>query len=92
MAAAQSVGTGEGDDFLVVEAHATKDVAQMVAALSGVGQTAIRRAERDIAIVAAWSEGNDGALHLLNGGDAAQDPEIGVGDPGELGCSRTSEN
>ena len=81
MAAAKGVGAGQSDNLLVVEAHAVEDVAQMVVALAGVGETAIRRAEGDVTILATGAVGDDGALHFLDGADTTKDPQIGVGDP-----------
>lgn len=87
VAAAKSVGTGESDNLLVVEAHAVEDGAQVLLLLGAVGKTTVGSAVRDVTVVAARSPGNLGALHLLDGGDTCQGPEIGVGDPGELLCN-----
>jgi hypothetical protein len=79
------VGTRESDNFLVVEAHAVEDVAEVVRALGGIGQTAVGSASRDLPVRTSGTVGDIGALHLLNGADTAEDPEVGVGNPGELG-------
>jgi hypothetical protein len=85
VAASESVGTAQGHNFLVVEAHAVEDVAQVLVALGSVGETSVRRAVGLLLINAARSEGHSRALHLLDSHNTGQDPEIGGGDPGELG-------
>jgi hypothetical protein len=84
VAAAESVGTGESDDFLVVEAHTVEDGAEMLLLLGSIRQTAVGGAVRDVTVVAAGSPGDLGALHLLDSSNTSKNPEIGVGDPGEL--------
>ena len=86
MAPAEGVGTGQSDDLLVVEAHAVEDVAEVVLALGGVGQAAVGSARGHVPILAAGAVRDDGAQHLLHGAHAAEDPQVRVGDPGELGC------
>ena len=86
VAPAESVGTGKGDDLLVVEAHAAEDSAEVLLLLGGVGEAAVGRAGGHVAVMAAGAEGDRGALHLLDGGDTSEDPEIRVRDPGELLC------
>lgn len=86
MAPAQGVGAGQSDDFLVIEAHASEDVAEMLAALGGVGEASVGGAGCDVFVGAAGAVGDGWALHLLDGGDAGEDPEVGVGDPGEFLC------
>lgn len=85
MAAAEGVGAREGNDLLVVEAHTVENVAEVVGALGGIGETTIRSAGRDITVRTARAVGDVGALHLLDGADTAEDPEIRVGYPGEFG-------
>jgi len=85
VAAAQSVGTSKGNDLLIVEAHAVEDVAEVVLALSSIGETAIRSAGGDILILATRAEGDLGAHHFLDSADTTDDPEVRVGDPGEFG-------
>ena len=91
VAAAEGVGARQSDNLLVVEAHAVEDVAEVVGALSGVGQTAVGGASNGLAVATARTEGDDGTLHLLDGGDATEDPEIGVGEPRELGLDGLEE-
>lgn len=87
VAAAESVSTREGNDVLIVEAHAVEDVSEVAVGLGGIGETTIRSAGGDVAVSAARSVGDSGTLHLLDGADTAENPEIRVGDPGELGCA-----
>lgn len=88
VASADGVATAEGDNLSVVEAHAVEDVTQVLGALAGVGQTAIGGAGSSVGIATARSVRDVGSQHLLDGADTAKDPEIGVGDPGVLGCSK----
>lgn len=88
VASANGVATAEGDNLLVVEAHAVEDVTQVLGALAGVGQTTIGSAGSSVVIATAGSERDDGSQHLLDGADTGKDPEIGVADPGVLGCSK----
>ena len=85
MAAAESVSTGEGDDLLIVEAHAVKDVTEVLGSLGTVGKTAIRSAGGSFLIGAARAPGNRGTLHLLDSASTSKGPEVRVGDPRELG-------
>lgn len=78
------MGAGEGDHFLVIEAHPAEDGADVVLVLGGVGETAVGGAEGDVAVLSTRPPGDDGALHLLDGADAGQRPQVRVGDPGEL--------
>lgn len=87
VAAAESVSTGKSNDLLIVEAHAVEDVAEMVLGLGGIRKTAVGSAGSDITVLATGAVGDLGALHLLDGADTGKDPEVGVGDPRELGCS-----
>lgn len=86
VAAAQGVGAGQGDDFLVVESHASEDGAQVLVPLRGVGEAPVGGAGGDVSVGAAGAVGDGGAGHLLDGGDAGEDPEVRVGDPGEFLC------
>lgn len=88
VASANGVATAEGDNLLVVESHAVEDVTQVLGTLAGVGQTAVGGAGSSVVIATARSVRDDGSQHLLDGADTAKDPEIGVGDPGVLGCSK----
>jgi hypothetical protein len=80
------MSSAEGDNLLVVEAHTAEDIAQMLVALGGIWQTSIGCAARDILICSSRSVWDDGALHFLDGDDAGEDPEVGVGDPWKLLC------
>lgn len=51
-----------------------------------VGEAAVGGAEGDVAVGAARAPGDGGTLHFLDGGDAGEGPEVGVGYPGELFC------
>jgi hypothetical protein len=86
VATAEGVGASEGDDLLVVETHAVKDIAQVLGALGGIRQTAIRSAGGDVSVSAARSPRDGRTLHLLNGSNTGKGPEIRVGDPRELLC------
>ena len=82
VAAAEGVGTAEGDDFAVVEAHTAEDSAQVGLLFGAVGEAAVGGAEAEVAVLAAGAPGDGGALHLLDGADAGEGPEVRVGDPG----------
>ena len=84
MAAAEGVGAGQGDDFAVIEAHAVEDGAEVRLVFGAVGEAAVGRAHGDVAVGAAGAPGDDGALHFLDGADAGEGPEVGVGYPGEF--------
>lgn len=93
VAAAEGVGAGQSNHGAVVEAHASEDGADVARALAGVGQAAVGGTERDVAVGAACAVGDLGALHFLDGTDASEDPEIGVGDPRECfldGCEEVA--
>jgi hypothetical protein len=83
VAAAQSVRAGQSNHFLVAETHASENGADVAAVLGCVGETTIWCAEAEIAVGAAGAVGDLGTLHLLDGADAGEDPEVGVGDPWE---------
>lgn len=87
MAAAEGVGAGQGDDLLVVEAHTVEDGAEVVLAFGAVGEAAVGRAVGDVSVGAAGAPGDDGALHFLDGADASEGPEVGVGYPGVFLCA-----
>jgi len=89
VAATERMGTGQGDHFLVVEAHATEDGADVLLVLGSVRETAVGSAVRDVTVGAAGAVGDLGALHLLDGGNTGKNPEIRVGDPRELLCRRS---
>lgn len=61
----------------------------MVLFLGGVRETPIRRAHGDIAISAPGPPRNVGALHLLDGADTTECPEIRIGNPGKF-CYKSS--
>jgi len=85
VAAAERVSAKQGDDLLVVEAHAIEDVADVVLALCGIGQAAIGRAGLVISSVPAARAPRDlRSAHLLDGHNAGQRPEVGVSEGREL--------
>ena len=87
MAAAESVSTAEGNDLLIVEAHSVEDVTDVLGALGSIGKTAVGSAGREVTVSTAGPVRNLRSQHLLDGADTTEDPEIRVGDPGELLCS-----
>lgn len=89
--AAQSVSTNQSNNLLVVEAHAVEHVADVTVALGTVGETPVRRAGGDVLVLAAGSPGDGGAAEFLDCGDTGQGPEVGVGDPWELGLDGLEE-
>ena len=91
VSAAQSVGTHQGHDLLVVEAHTVEDVADVLVVLGGVGQTSVGSAAGDVLILAAGSPGDSRTTQLLDGAGARQRPEVGVADPRELGLDGLQE-
>lgn len=84
MAASEGVGTAQGDDFSVIETHASKNGAQVLLLFGTIGKSAIGSAHGDVAILAARAPGDGGTLHFLDGADATEGPEIGIGDPREF--------
>ena len=56
----------------------------MILSLCAVGQTTVRRAEAHIAVLATWTPQHIRPTHLLNSARSAEDPQVGVCDPGEL--------
>ena len=86
MAASESVGTRQSDNFLVVEAHAAEDTAQVLLVFGTVRETTVRSAESDVTVSSAWAPWDSWALHFLNGAASGESPEIRVGDPRELLC------
>lgn len=91
VAAAESVSAGQGNNLAVVKAHAVEDGPQVAGTLGGVGKTAVGGAERHVAVGAARAPGNDGTLHLLEGADTGENPEVRVGDPRELSLDGLEE-
>lgn len=83
VAAAEGVGAREGDHGTVIESHAAKDGADVAAILGGIGQTAIRSAEGDITIGTASTVRNLRTLHLLDGANTTENPQVRVADPRE---------
>jgi len=63
------VSAGKSKDFLVVEAHATKDTAEMVVAFRAVWQTSIGCAIAHIMVLAAWSPLDVRPTQFLDGAD-----------------------
>jgi hypothetical protein len=83
VAAPERVGAGQRDHFLVGEAHAPEDGADVAAVFARVGEAPVRRTEADVPVGAPRAVGDLGALHFLDRGHAAEDPEVRVGYPGE---------
>ena len=81
MAAAEGVGAGQGDDLAVIETHAVENGAQVRLVFGAVREAAVGRAHGDVAVVAAGAPGDGGALHFLDGANAGEGPEVGVGYP-----------
>ena len=81
MAATQSVGPGQGDDFAVVEAHAAEDGAEMSLIFGAVWEATVGCTHGDVAVCAAWAPWDGWPLHFLDCADAGEGPEVGVGDP-----------
>ena len=90
VAAADGVCAAQSHDLAVVEAHAVEDGAQVILLLGAVGEASVGGAEGDVAVLSAGAPGDGRALHLLDGADAGEGPEVGVGDPGELFWKGTS--
>lgn len=68
------IGPREGAQL--TEAHAVKDVAEVVRGLRRVGKTPVGRAAALIYVVRTSSlPGNNGPAHRLNGDDASEGPE-----------------
>ncbi len=86
MASAESVSTGQSDDILIIETHAAKDVTEVLAALGGVWETSVWGAGSDVLVSTAWAVWDGWAGHLLDGADAGENPEVGVGDPWGFLC------
>ncbi len=90
VASSESVSPAQSNNFLVIKSHTSEDVAQMLAALGSVWQTSVGCAGCHILVQSTRSVWNDRALHLLDGDDSTENPEIGVGDPRKLLCEQTS--
>lgn len=84
VAAAEGVRARQGDNLPVVEAHAAEDGAEVRLVLGAVRQAPVGGAHGYVAVGAAGAPGDGGALHLLDGADAGEGPEVRVGYPGEL--------
>jgi len=90
VATTKSMSTAQGNNFLVIEAHTIEDIPQVLVSLCGIWETSVWRASSNVLVHAAWSVWDGWALHLLDSTDTGEDPEIGVGQPWELGCGRLS--
>lgn len=84
MAAAQSMCAAQSHDLAVIKTHTAEDGAKVRLLLRAVGETTIRRAHTNVSVGPAGAPWHDGTLHLLDGADAGECPEVGVGDPGEF--------
>lgn len=74
------------NDLTVIEAHAAEDGAEMGLLFRTVGETSVGSAHGHISVGSARPPWDYGTLHFLDGADAGEGPQIGVGDPGELFC------
>ena len=75
--AAKVVRAGEGDDFLVVEAHTIKDVSYVGCALSGVGEAAMGWEFTVVDIICAPRLPRDlWSAHFFDSYDPGESPEI----------------
>lgn len=81
MAAADGVGTKEGDNLTVVEAHAVKDLANVLLLLAGVWETTVGGTGGNVLVSTAGTPWDDWASNLLNGADGGEGPEVRVSDP-----------
>mmetsp|Transcript_25474 Transcript_25474/g.42952 ORF Transcript_25474/g.42952 Transcript_25474/m.42952 type:complete len:427 (+) Transcript_25474:115-1395(+) len=89
MAASQGVGTREGHDLGVIEAHATKHVTEMGSTLRGIRETAIGGTVGAVRLVrASQSMGNLWASSELDGSGASSGPEVSRGQLRVLGRHR----
>ena len=88
VASTESMSTAEGDNFLIVEAHSVKDVADVPGSLGSVGKTTIGGAAGNIFVDTAWSPWDDRTAHFLNCTHTGEGPEIRVADPREFGLDR----
>lgn len=84
MASAQSMCAGECDDLLIVETHAVEDTAKVIVALTTIRKTSVGSTVAHIAIFTTRTPGDGRAIHLLNGADGCECPQIRVTDPGKL--------
>lgn len=84
VASTKGMSTAESNNFLIRETHTVKDIADMSGSFGSVGKTAIGGTCGNIFVGTAWSPGDDGPAHFLQGADPGKSPEIGIGDPGEL--------
>lgn len=85
MSTTQGMSTAERNHLTVVEAHATKDGSDVLVVLRSIRETTIGRAGARVAVLAARTPGNRGALHLLDGARTGEGPQIRVRDPREFG-------
>jgi hypothetical protein len=69
VASTKGMSTAESNDFLIGEAHSVKDVADMSGSLGCVGKTTVGGTCGDIFVGTAWSPGDDGTAHFLQGTD-----------------------
>lgn len=96
-AGAVGVGTSEGvsanerNNLAVIEAHTVEDVTDVLLLLAAVGEPAVRSAGAEVLVGPARPPGDGRATQLLDGAGAGQGPEVGVGDPWELGLDGLEE-
>jgi hypothetical protein len=85
MASTKGMSTGESNNLLIRETHSVKDVADVSGSLGAIGETTIGGTCGHVLVGTTGSPGDGGTAHFLAGTDTSKGPEIGVGDPGELG-------
>lgn len=89
VASAEVVGAREGDNLLVIEAHAVEDVAKVVLSLRAIGQAATGGQHAVVGKVgAACLPGNVGPAHGLDCDDATERPDWRGGERSVEGASR----
>src|SRR3989338_10663560 len=92
MAAAHRMSTYQGNDLLIIKPHAIKDVSNVIVALGGIRETAIRGAVRSVgSISAAGSPWDDRSGCLFDSDDSSQRPQIRIGESGVLGLDRLEQ-
>lgn len=84
MAASQGMCAAQCNNLTVVETHAPEDGTEVRLFLGAVGKTTVGCAHTDVPIRPAGPPGDNGALHFLDGADAGEGPEVGVGYPWEF--------
>ena len=81
VATSQGMSSGKSNDLLVVETHSVEDISQVLVTLGSIWKPSIRCASSHVLIQSSWSVWDGWALHLLDGANTSEDPEVRVGDP-----------